>query len=429
MKPLWGFEDGGVRLRLHKAQESLWDSQARFSFLIIGTQGGKTTFLPWILYREIYGLDGYKGRGKGDYLAVTATYDLFKLKMLPAMLEVFVYGMKMGKYWSGDKVLELRDPNTGRFWAERASDPMWGRVILRSAESPGGLESATVQAVIGDEIGQPSFRLDSWQAILRRLSLSQGRFFGGTTPYAVNWLKHEVLDRARSGDPNYFVCQAPSIVNPAFPAAEYERARSTVSHSKFRMFYDGQFERPEWLVFSKFQEARHAVEPFDVPPEWPRRVGVDFGGANTALVWVAEDRERRAFYVYRETLSGGLTTAEHSARALQHARAERVVVWKGGSKSETQSRMDWRACGVPLDPPVVSSVESGIDRLNALWGQDRLFVFRSCPGLIDDVQSYQRTLGTDGKPTEKIQDKETFHRVDALRYAMDDDGGGGGFMA
>ena len=37
-----------------------------------------------------------------------------------------------------DGVIEIRNPQTGKFEAKRASDPMWGRIILRSAAAGGG---------------------------------------------------------------------------------------------------------------------------------------------------------------------------------------------------------------------------------------------------------------------------------------------------
>lgn len=73
----------GIVLNLHPGQERAMNSEKRFVFMLSGTQGGKTSLGPWWLAREI------ETRGQGDYLAVTANYDLFKLKMLPEMLKVF----------------------------------------------------------------------------------------------------------------------------------------------------------------------------------------------------------------------------------------------------------------------------------------------------------------------------------------------------
>ena len=92
-------DKGKAQLFLHPGQEKAWDSNRRFVFVIAGTQSGKTTFGPWWLYREI------DRCGAGDYLAVTATYDLFKLKMLPEMLRVFVDWLPGWNYQKSERVI------------------------------------------------------------------------------------------------------------------------------------------------------------------------------------------------------------------------------------------------------------------------------------------------------------------------------------
>ena len=66
------------------------------------------------------------------------------------------------------------------------------RIVLRSANAEGGLESLTGKAAVLDECGQDDFTLEAWEAIQRRLSLSRGRVLGGTTPYNLGWLKTQI---------------------------------------------------------------------------------------------------------------------------------------------------------------------------------------------------------------------------------------------
>jgi hypothetical protein len=212
------------------------------------------------------------------------------------------------------------------------------------------------------------------------------------------------------------VIQGASTENPAFPRAEYERARRTMPAWKFAMFYQGQFERPAGLIYIDFDDD-HLIDPFPIPAEWPRYVGIDFGAVHTAVLWIAEDAARSAYYVYREYLEGNRTTAEHAAAVLGLSEGERVARWMGGAKSEQQFRMDWRAAGVPAREPPVHEVESGIDAVTALLKTRRLFVFRNLRGLRDEFGTYSRALDDNGQVTEKIKDKEKFHRLDALRYA------------
>lgn len=409
---LWRIENGRLTLALHEAQARCWRSTRRFVFFIAGTQSGKTSFGPWWLWNET------NRCGAGDYIAATSSYDLFKLKMLPEIRDVFEHQLGIGRYWAGDKVLELRDPQTGQFRARVADDPMYARIILRSAQSKGGLESATAKAAWLDEVGQDEFDLEAWEAVQRRLSLSRGRVLGTTTPYNLGWLKTEVYDRWRAGDTDFDVVQASSTINPAFPPEEYSSVKAKMATWKFAMFYDGLLTRPAGLIYGDYSEAVHMVAPFEIPAEWPRYVGYDFGGVNLATVWLAEDVARRALYLYRETLDGGKTTGEHARAALGHAKTERVVLWMGGAGSEDQQRRDFTAEGVPIQEPPIADVEAGIDRVIALLKQKRLFVFETCKGTRDELGSYRRKTDAQGQPTDEIQDKRKYHRLDALRYIV-----------
>lgn len=385
----------GLQFTPHLGQARALDSNARFTFIIAGTQSGKTSFGPIWLSREI------QRCGEGDYLAVTSTYDLFKLKMLPETKHLFC--SQMGWNWlASDRVIESKDGKT--------------RIILRSATADGGLESATAKAAWLDECGQDDFRLESWEAVQRRLSLSQGRVLGTTTPYNLGWLKREIYDRWRAGDRDYRVIQFASIMNPAFPRDEYERAKRTKVDWKFRMFYNGEFTRPAGLIYSDFDETTQVLPDFAIPAEWPRYVGIDFGAINTALIWIAKNIEKNTFVIYREILGGEMTTKQHADMALRLAKTENVIIWAGGAKSETQQRLDWNYAGIPLREPIVSDVEAGIDRVVELFKTKRLFVFKSCVGLLDELGTYSREIDEYGQPIEKIKDKEKFHRLDALRY-------------
>jgi hypothetical protein len=59
-----------LRFNFHPGQYRAWQSPKRFVLVLAGTQGGKTSFGPAWLYREI------QRRGPGDYMIVTPTYPL-----------------------------------------------------------------------------------------------------------------------------------------------------------------------------------------------------------------------------------------------------------------------------------------------------------------------------------------------------------------
>lgn len=395
MKSLISQAGEKLTLSLHPGQTQAHDSKKRFVFIIAGTQSGKTSYLPLWLDREI------QQKGTGDYLAVTATYDLLKLKFMPELLNYFVH------------IFGWQESKSERTIWRQDKPRMFSRIICRSADSEGGLESASAKGALFDECGQDGIKVSAWEALQRRLSLSQGRVLAGTTPYNLGWLKTQIFDKWRGGDPDIQVVQFKSIMNPAFPRAEYDRAKRILPTWKFEMFYNGNFSKPAGMIYGDFTQ-NHIIPAFDIPASWARYLGVDFGAVHTAKIYIAQDPESGLFYLYREALDGGLSTAGQVGTVTQY-NEHNLIAW-GGAKSETQQRMDWGAAGMDVREPEISDVEAGIDRVIELLKTKKLFVFDTCTGIIDEFGTYARELDADGQPTEKIKDKATFHRLDALRY-------------
>lgn len=407
---LWSVDrSGNLVVNFHEGQARAWRSTKRFVIMIAGTQGGKTSFEPLWLKREM------DREGPGDYLAVTATYELLKLKMLPEFIRYFEITLRWGRYMKSDRVLLSHEMYHGA--------PAY-RIIFRSANKPESLESATAKAAVLDEMGQDQFRLQAWEAVMRRLALNQGRVLGGTTPYNQGWLKQQIYDKWLAGErDDTEIIQFDSATNPAFPREEMERARRELPDWKFKMFYGGLFTRPAGMIYEDFDEAYrdaggHKVHAFDIPTQWPRYGGLDFGGTNTAKLAAALDPESQVVYLYREALSGGLSTTEHAKEAIGWGRGVNMVRWQGGAKSETQQRMDWKAAGLRVREPRVHDVESGINGVIELIKAHRFYVFDTCTALLDELGTYARVVDADGKTTDKIKDKETFHILDGLRYLV-----------
>lgn len=386
-----------VKLHLHPGQTRAWESERRFTFIYAGTQGGKTSFEPWWLRREI------SSRGDGDYLAVTATYDLLKLKFLPEMQHVFCDLFQWG-YSASERTI----------WKER-KPRLFDRIILRSAESEGGLESATAKAAVLDECGLEGFSLRAWEAIQRRLSLNQGRVLGGTTLYNLGWTKSEIYDRWIAGDKDYLVVQFASVINPKFPQQEYERAKSTLPTWKFNMMYLGEFSRPPGLIYGDITQD-HYIKPFEIPPTWPRYIGIDPGPNHTAAVWIAEDPQTKCYYLYREYLDGDKTTREHVASVTGLSKGENVHRWSLGQKSEKQYRLDWKAEGIYVHEPEITEVDPGIDRVISLIKEKRFYIFDNLTGCKEQFGMYSRKVDDNGQVTTEIKDKEKYHFMDAIRY-------------
>lgn len=406
--------EGVLRLNLHAGQQRAYWSEARFILILAGTQSGKTSIGPAWLFREM------QRRGPGDYLIASPTFPLMEIKVIPEFKRFFIGMLGLGDYVGSPlrKFTLSRNGNQVLFGTPDPGEET--HIYFGYGSDPDSLESATYKAAWLDEAGQRKFKLASWDAILRRLSIAQGRVLITTTPYTLGWLKSELHDRAAT-DPDIELINFPSNANPAFRQAEWERAKRTLPAWKFTMFYQGRFDRPAGLIYGIFDRQVHTMPRFRIPETWPRFLGLDFGGVNTASVFLAQERTTAGrptgrFIAYREYLEGG-RTAEHHASSLLTGEP-RTPTAIGGARSEGQWRQEFAAGGLPIYRPPIADVEVGIDRVYAGLADETLVVFDDLTGTIDQLESYSRVLDERGEPTEKIEDKETYHYLDALRYVM-----------
>jgi len=419
-----------LQFNLHAGQMRAFESRKRFVLVCAGTQSGKTAFGPVWLYNEI------RTRGPGDYMVVTPTYPLLVKKALPEFLRLFKRQLKLGEYQTQQKVFTFSlAKNISMFGGAGLETPT--QVFFGHASDPESLESATAKAAWLDEAGQKSFRFGSWEAIVRRLSIHQGRILITTTPYSsVGWLKELLWDpwnESKGTHPLFDVIRFDSTENPAFPREEFERARAALPRWRFDLFYRGIFTRPAGLIYASFDPSRHKIPRISIPPEWPRFVGLDFGGVNTAAVFFAEERigtkPTGRLIAYREYKAGDRSAADHCFHIQKGE--PRIPICAGGSKSEGQWRREFaaggtvngqRVPGLPIHGPAKTEneavVEVGINRVYAEFSRDRLVIFEDLYGLLDELSTYSRELDEMGEATATIDCKEQYHYLDSVRYII-----------
>ena len=310
---------------------------------------------------------------------------------------------------------------------------------MRSAQTGGGLESATAKAAVLDEAGQDEFSLDAWRAIKRRLALNRGRILITTTLYNLGWLNNEILQPAlRFGTTrtydlelngiscsidytddernNVALIQADSLVNPDFPPEEYREAQEKMPADEFFMFFRGRITKPRHLIFDCFNEETHVIPSFKIPDDWQRYLGLDFGGINTAGLFLAEDPQSKKLYFYREYHAGKRTSAEHVSELMLGE--PMIPLTYGGAKAEGQWRAEFRDGGLSVKQPKIADVWLGI---NILYGEikaNNLFIFEDCTGFIFQLNNYRRKYDSLSNPTDEIFNKSDFHFCDTARYVV-----------
>ena len=418
-------ESGRWRFCPHDGQRRALDSRARFVLVLAGWQSGKTVIGPRWLLEEIVKC------GPGDYLVASPTFALMDVKVVPEYWRLFQSRLRLGTMRESPRP-RFTFSEQGRQYLASINPAAWSdtstETIIRfgHAKDPDSLESATYKAAHLDEPGQKAFKRASFETIESRVAVHQGRVLMTSRPYYIGWLKAEIYDRWKAGDPDYEVINFSSVDNPAFPREEFERQRRKLPGWKFRMKYLGQFERPAGMIYSNFSRATHCIARFPIPEEWDRFMGLDFGGVNTAAVYLAREPgppKSCRYILYRGYLSGKMTKTQHRTAMLRGEPGIPTAV--GGSWSEDQWRLDFAEAGLYVECPPIKGVEEGIERVFELLGGDRdvdeplkirLVIFDDLEEIIDQLESYSRVLGPDEEPTDKIENKEIYHYLDGLRY-------------
>lgn len=390
----------------HFYQQLVLDAPERFINAIAGKQSGKTYVGPVWLCAEIYkNVQAGKTDPNHAYLITAPTNKILEQAALPKFKEV------MPKDWGE--------------WKEQKHcfELVWGqKIYVRSADEPKHIESMTLLAYWGDEAGQ--FKWEVHQNLMARVAICQGRGLYTTTPYTANWLKRDVLKRAGrvnekvidGGDKNIVVINWTSADNPYFAREEFDRLKAILPTAIFERDYCGKFTQLTGMVFP-FDEETFVVDGFEVPPNWRRFGGLDFGSEDpTAILSIVEDTSQKpsVFYVKREFYKSH-TQLRSMADFIESEALGRV----GADRQSKQLISELvNAFGLGQVSGAPNDIESGLKRLYELFQTGRLKIFRNCRHLIEELANYHYPAPNDDKPTkDKPVDKDN-HAIDALRYAF-----------
>lgn len=345
--------------------------------LIGGTGGGKTFFGPVWLSCEI------AEDPQEEYIVVAPTYKLLTRATLPALVETFRGTHLQGELRVSKGLYDL---------------PQGGHVWLGTADRPESLEGGQYKSAWLDEAGQMKYM--AWVAIQARLGLKRGRALLTTTPYGMNWLYKNFYQLWRRGNADYDVITFSSIDNPLYPKSEWERAANELTADLFSMRYEGQFRKLQGLVYGDFDE-ENICDPFDIPKEWPRKGGTDFGYVNPHVnLKGALDPREDILYVYEEYYASRTHLKDISETM-------RDIPYLG----DPEGRREIEELRGTYDVDIKSGETSKmltIAAVNARIKTGRLVISRSCPNTLDEVDIYHIDEKT-GKPA-----KSDDHCMDAL---------------
>lgn len=168
-----------------------------------------------------------------------------------------------------------------------------------------------------------------------------------------------------------------------------------------------------------FYESDVVVHPFKIPEDWPRAYAIDFGYIDpTAVIWLAENPQTKELYVYAEYKKNKSSPYIHveSIKARgSWIRGAADPSGGGSSLSDGKHLIDeYRALGLDLTKSK-NDINSGIARIQNLFECQRLKIFATCQGVINEARVYRygEPLGPEAnKPARGQED----HFMDCLKY-------------
>jgi PBSX family phage terminase large subunit len=381
-------------------QARIFTSTARFIAVITGIQWGKTTGgAVWLLAKVF---KDYDAGLRGDYLIAAPTQKILQQSTMPKFKEFFP--SDWGVWREQKSCFELN-------WNKGDSDEPC-RIYVRSMDEPEHIEGMTIRAAWLDEAGQ--MKAAAWTNVQGRLSIAQGPCLMTSTPYANNWFNREVFQRWKKGDTNYDVIVGASSDNPWFPKEEFLRAKQTLPEPIFRRRYLGEFVQLEGLVYPEFTDD-HVVEPFDIPPEWPRFAGLDFGKKDpNAIMGITCDPATGIYYVFFEFYKAEQRLSA-LADALDRGNFGHTLCDPAAAQLIKELREVYHVRSlVEAD----NDIGIGIERLGSMFKEKKLKVFSSCRNLIDELENYVYPAADPDRSTPDKPIHRNCHALDALRYAF-----------
>jgi len=149
---------------------------------------------------------------------------------------------------------------------------------------------------------------------------------------------------------------------------------------RFLRLRKGIWAGAEGQIYDEWDDAVHLVDPFDIPPGWPRYRAIDFGYTNPFVCqWWATDPDGRA-YLYRELYGPGRLVSDWAALINRLGEGEKIE-WTTADW-DAEDRATLNACGI-VNVGARKEVQPGIEAVQKRLrkqddGRPRLFAFRNC---------------------------------------------------
>lgn len=282
-----------------------------------------------------------------------------------------------------------------------------------------------------------------------------------------DWIWRRFLKRiGRDGKPldnaeDYFLVTASTLENQKNLPEDYIKALLAQPEDYVKRFVYGSFDTFSGQIFDEFNPSMHVIPPFQVPNTWERIRGIDHGQAHaTGVLWAAIDYNSN-MYIYQEYKQPNEIVSKHveainrmslirntDGEVMTDHYAYTVIDPSTHMKTREKDGYRFSVADEYLDAgiatiPAQNDVIAGINRVKEylkidpeayhpvlkidgepIQGAPKLFIFNSCPDLIEEIQQYRwkQAFGLNANPDSDMIKERPVKRdddlVDPLRYLI-----------
>jgi len=254
---------------------------------------------------------------------------------------------------------------------------------------------------------------DDWQMLEGRLN-KPGVFhqlFAATNPGPPTHYLYRMFFNEGRGE----VYHASSLDNPELPEDYILRLGEFEGIYRER-YVLGLWAGLEGLVYSSFDDKVCLIPRFEIPNNWLVYTGHDFGLANPAAMFYAENPVSGDLFAFREYIpGGGRGIYDHVQEFKQITEGYNVIRRSGGSHQEGEIRQGYTAQGWVISEPKNNDRMYQIKKVQGLHRLNKVFVFNDLTNYIKEKFSFAFK-----KDSEVIDNEARFHLMAAERYILSD---------
>jgi len=382
---------------LTKAQSKIASSTARFRVVNAGRRFGKTVLAS----EEIKGIALYK-EARIVYIAPTIQqsrdimWNQLKKELQPIIRK------------ANESRLELEVIN---------KDGKSSFIQLKGWEAIETLRGQAFDFIVLDEVASMRNFWIGWNEVLSPTLIDRrGSCMFISTPKAFNHFYD--LFNMQEKDKDYESFHFTTYDNPNIPLDEIEREKATKPENTFAQEYLGSFRKSEGLVYKEFNREKHIYN--DQSEKQPINLtkymaGIDFGFTNPTAIIACRKGHDNDYWIVSEWYKTNKTDEQIADVVMAYSFDE---VYPDPESPSAIAELQKRGVYCKEVIKNKDSIKNGINRIRALFLQNKLHIHSSCINLINELETYSYPERRADKNEEENPIKENDHALDATRYML-----------